>query len=153
MTPQEVKKTIEEILAHSPLHVESVESVIEDDGTVWYTIRSNDSHLFIGRNGENLEAWNHLIRKILDTKTKEAELTFPMIFDVNEYQRKKAENLKAVAHMMAERARFFKASVSIDPMSAFERKIVHTFLQNAKDLKTESEGMGKDRHIVIKYVG
>ncbi len=151
MTPQEIKKIIEEMLTLTPLHVEEVNYNVEDDGSVWYAVKSNDSHLFIGRNGETLDAWNHLLRKIIEIRNK--EVPFSVILDVNEYHKKKADNLKTIAHMMAERARFFKASVSIDPMTAFERKIVHTFLQSANDLKTESEGEGRDRHIVIKYIG
>ena len=55
--------------------------------------------------------------------------------------------------MMAERARYFKSSVEVDPMPAFERRIVHEFLSNATDLKTESTGFGHTRRVVIKYVG
>jgi spoIIIJ-associated protein len=55
--------------------------------------------------------------------------------------------------MMAERARYFKSSVAIDPMPAFERRIVHEFLSEASDLKTESEGVGPHRRVIIKYVG
>ena len=55
--------------------------------------------------------------------------------------------------MMAERARYFKSSVEVDPMPAFERRIVHEFLSDAIDLKTESTGFGAKRRVVIKYVG
>jgi len=54
---------------------------------------------------------------------------------------------------MAERARYFKSSVEVDPMPAFERRIVHEFLSDAIDLKTESTGFGAKRRVVIKYVG
>lgn len=55
--------------------------------------------------------------------------------------------------MMGERARYFKSSVEVDPMSAFERRVVHEFLSNASDLKTESMGFGPTRRVVIKYIG
>ena len=54
---------------------------------------------------------------------------------------------------MAERARYFKANVEIDPMSAFDRRIVHEFLSDATDIKTESDGTGLNRRIIIKYLG
>ncbi len=63
------------------------------------------------------------------------------------------ESIRAVAHMMSERARYFKSSVEIDPMPAFDRRVVHEFLAQAPDLKTESIGFGPTRRVVIKYVG
>jgi len=54
--------------------------------------------------------------------------------------------------MMAERARYFKSNIEIDPMPAFERRIIHMFLEGIKDIKTESEGYGPTRRVVIKYV-
>ena len=55
--------------------------------------------------------------------------------------------------MMSERARYFKSNMEVDPMSAFERRVVHEFLSESSDLKTESMGIGRDRRVVIKYVG
>ena len=76
-----------------------------------------------------------------------------LIVDINDFQKKHIENIRAVAHMMSERARYFKSNIEVDPMSAFERRIIHEFLSEANDLKTESMGAGRDRRVVIKYVG
>ena len=54
--------------------------------------------------------------------------------------------------MMAERARYFKSSIDVEPMPPHERRIVHEFLSTMPDMKTESVGEGSKRHIVIKYV-
>jgi spoIIIJ-associated protein len=54
---------------------------------------------------------------------------------------------------MSERARYFKSNIEVDPMSAFERRIVHEFLSEANDLKTESVGFGPSRRVIIKYIG
>jgi hypothetical protein len=62
------------------------------------------------------------------------------------------DSVKAVAHMMAERAKFFKTNIEMDPMSAYERRIIHSFLQNVPEVTTESKGEGADRRVVIKYV-
>jgi predicted RNA-binding protein Jag len=55
--------------------------------------------------------------------------------------------------MMSERARYFKSNIEVDPMSAFERRVIHEFLSEATDLKTESIGTGSSRRVVIKYTG
>jgi len=153
MQKDEIKKIIEDLISRSALSFDEVLVDVDDnDGSVWYLIKSGDSKLFIGKNGETLEAFNHIIRKMIDNKYKDTPLPFQIVIDVNEYQKKKSDNIKAIAHMMAERARFFKASVDVEPMNAFERKIMHTFLEKYKDIKTESTGMGPTRHVVIKYV-
>ncbi len=154
MSKEEIKKIIEDFLSKTTFHIDRIDTQInDDDGSLWFVVRSNDSNLFIGKNGETLEAFNHILRKIIENKIKDTPLPYSIILDVNEYQKKKTENIKQVAHMMAERARFYKASVAIDPMNAFERRIIHTFLEKHKDLKTESEGFGPTRHVVIKYIG
>ncbi len=154
MTKDEIKKIIEEFLEKTTFHIDRIDvETKEDDGSVWFVVRSNDSKLFIGKNGETLEAFNHIFRKLVESRATETPLPFSVLLDVNDYQKKKTENIKQIAHMMAERARFYKASVNIDPMNAFERRIIHTFLESYKDIKTESEGDGPTRHVVIKYLG
>ncbi|MBP7832034.1 MAG: hypothetical protein KA028_03410, partial [Candidatus Pacebacteria bacterium] len=78
-------------------------------------------------------------------------VSLDFFIDVNDFQKKKFDNIKTVAHMMVERARFFKSSVQVDPMSPFERKIMHAFLAKHPDIKTASEGVGPNRHIVISF--
>jgi len=157
MQNENFQKIVEELISSTGFHMGDVSSAWSDeDGAWWYAVRSDDSRYLIGRDGETLEALNHLVRKIIETSMKggetEGEIAVPMVtIDVNGFQRKKNENLKTIAHMMAERARFFKASVEVDPMSSYERKVIHTFLQNAKDIKTESTGVGRDRRVVISY--
>ena len=146
------QKIIEEILTIARFNVEGVKSFFnEEDGALWYTIESKDAHFLTGKDGEVLEALNHLIKKIIENKTRDTLPQQMVTIDINNFQKKKNENLKTVAHMMAERARFFKSSVEIDPMSAYERKVIHTFLSNIKDIKTESVGEGANRRVVISY--
>ena len=76
-----------------------------------------------------------------------------ILIDINGFQKKRIEDIHAIAHMMAERARYFKSNIEVDPMPAFERRIVHEFLSDATDLKTESQGEGFARRVVIKYTG
>jgi len=124
----------------------------EKNNTLWCSLMVSDSRLFTGKNGEVLSALNHLVRKIVESDNEENTTnSLQVIVDVNNFQKRKIENLHAVAHMMAERARFFKSSVEVDPMSAFERRVIHEYLANTKDIKTESTGEGPYRRVVIKY--
>lgn len=128
----------------------------EKNNTLWATLKTGDHKLFTGKNHDTLQAVSTLIKRLVE-KSFETEpgvaLPPSVIFDVNDIQKKRIEQLRTLAHMLAERARFFKSNVEVDPMSPFERRIVHEFLTEYNDLKTESEGEGPKRHIVIKYIG
>lgn len=151
MEKDTIKTIIEEVFNHTGCELSKCE-FLEEDGMMWCMIDTPDSRFMIGRDGETLRSLNHLIRKIIDKKLGEEALQ-KLFIDVNGYQKKRFESLKNIAHMMAERARYFKSNIEIDPMPAYERRIVHMFLEDAKDIKTESEGYGPLRRVVIKYVG
>lgn len=149
-----IKEIIEEIFKKASCTISKCE-FINDDGMFWCMIETPDSHFMIGKEGETLRSINHIVQRILEKDAiKEQDDNLPRIFiDINNYQKKHFDNLKTIAHMMAERARYFKSNIELDPMSAFERRVIHMFLENTKDLKTESEGFGPSRRVVIKYIG
>ncbi len=140
---------------------EETKEVLKKDGkakSAWFAVEVKTPELLLGRDGEALFALNHLVRKIVEAQhfragTDSASEEFEIIIDINGYQKKRIENIHALVHMMAERARYFKSSIEIDPMPAFERRVVHEFLADATDLKTESAGEGSNRRVVIKYIG
>ena len=134
------------------------EIVITEDGknSIWFSVEVSEPHFFIGRDGEALYALNHLVRRIIEVPAEagvENNSDNNILIDINGFQKNRVENIRAIAHMMGERARYFKSSIEVDPMSAFERRVVHEFLSNAIDLKTESIGFGPSRRVVIKYTG
>jgi len=150
MDQERIKAIVENIFTHTGCTISKCEFANEG-GMLWCLIDTPDSRFMIGREGETLRSLNHLIQKMVDKDSQEEKP--PSVFvDVNGYQKKRFDNLKNIAHMMAERARYFKSNIEIDPMSAYERRIIHMFLEGAKDIKTESEGYGPNRRVVIKYV-
>jgi predicted RNA-binding protein Jag len=152
MEKDEIKTIIEQIFNHTGCTFTKCE-FSDEDGMLWCMIETPDSRFMIGREGETLRSLNHLIRKMIEKNVGEEETTQKLFVDINGYQKKRFENLKNIAHMMAERARYFKSNIEIDPMPAYERRIIHMFLEDSKDIKTESEGYGPTRRVVIKYVG
>ena len=151
MDSNDIKKLIEELLKQMQIGFESV-AVSESDGRERFAIQTSDSHLLIGAKGAHLLAFNHLVKKIVAAKDGAQEREKAFFVDVNGYQEGQLETIKNVAKIMGERARSFKSSVELEPMSSYERMIVHSFFQEAKDLKTESVGEGEKRRVVIKYV-
>lgn len=72
--------------------------------------------------------------------------------DVNNYRKEREELIIKLAKAAARKALATKESIILPPMNAYERRIVHTELAMNPDLKTESEGIGKERKIVIKHI-
>lgn len=123
-------------------------------GQVVYSIEAGEAgRALIGQYGDTVHAIDLLVKKIVEKKTAAGEGAEEPLFlvDVNGYRTQKIKDLQAKALMMAERARSLQYDVELSPMSAYERLIVHTTLQDAPNVKTESAGEGRNRRVVIKY--
>lgn len=151
MEEETIKSIIENIFEHTACTISKLE-MSEESGMLWCMIDTPDSRFMIGRDGETLRSLNHLVRKMIEKKSGREEIS-NIFVDVNGYQKKRFDSLKNIAHMMAERAKYFKSNIEIDPMPANERRIIHMFLESVPDIKTESEGYGPNRRVIIKYVG
>lgn len=150
MKQDKIQKIIEDIFKHTNSTIDKCEFV-DEYGMLWCRIDTPDSHLFIGRDGETLKSLNHIVNRMLEKEYDSDREN--IIIDINNYQKKYFDNIKTLSMMMAERARFFKTDTHLEPQSPYDRRIVHMYLENSKDLKTESAGSGRDRHVVIKYIG
>lgn len=153
MTSDEIKKIIHEMLERLSIAVERLEVSVDADGRERFSIQTPDSHLLIGPKGAHLFALNHLVKKIVGKDSKDAAAERQFHIDVNDYQAAATANLKNLAAIMGGRARSFKTNMELPPMSSYERMVVHSFFQDAQDLKTESVGDGERRRVVIKYTG
>lgn len=72
--------------------------------------------------------------------------------DINNYRKEREDIIRKLAKAAAKKAVITKSMVPLPPMNAFERRIVHTELSMHPDIKTESQGDGKDRHICINPI-
>ena len=126
---------------------------LEVAGQIIYSIETNEAKKLIGAHGDTIHAIDLLLKKIVEKKhprgPEEEETHF--IVDVNDYRTRQIKDLQAKALMMAERARSFQYDVELNPMTAYERLIVHSTLQGAPHVKTESQGEGRNRRVVIRY--
>lgn len=146
---QDIKETTELIIKNLGVLEVSV-NVSQNNDTILINIESPEEHSLIGRDNDRFDALSHIVKRIVAKKHGEDT---KVVLDVNGVLRKRDEHLKHKASMMAERARAFKINVELDPMSSYERMIVHSHLEGAPNIKTESIGEGKDRRLVIKYIG
>lgn len=112
-------------------------------------VTTTDASLYIGEKGRNIEAFEQVLRTVLKKKFGE----FIVIhLDINNYRGLRAEGLKELARKAAHRARLYKKDVMLEPMTASDRRVVHSELSVHPDIKTESMGEEPGRRIVIKYI-
>ncbi len=145
-------ENITKLLEHTGFTPGEVEVTHDEQaGILWFSITSPNTRILLARDAEVLSALNHIATKVTEKHVHDLPNRLRVVIDVNGIEKKKIENLRTVAYMMAERARYFKSSIDLEPMTAYDRRIVHEFLAEMIDIQTESKGDGKDRHIVISY--
>lgn len=151
-----VTTTIKELLDAAGIeYTDLAESTLA--GQTIYSIQTTQLVHMSGGPHDLIHAIDMLVKKIVEKKYPDAgasddEPSTPMfLVDVNQYRTKQIKEIQAKALIMAERARSFQYDVELSPMSAYERLIVHTTLADAEHVKTESQGEGHNRRVVIKY--
>ncbi|QQG42698.1 MAG: hypothetical protein HYW15_00520 [Candidatus Giovannonibacteria bacterium] len=114
----------------------------------WFLIKAPEAPLLIGDGGKHLAAFSFLVKRIFEQKFPEGKPQF--LIDINDYNKKRIEEIKDAARLHAQRVRYFKKEVEMRPMNAYDRRIVHSVLQEYPDIATESTGQGPERRVVIK---
>lgn len=135
------------------LTVEGEINVIEDNECPQFIVKTREAGVLIGENGQHLVALNHILKKLSENEFKKNKLEIMRFFlDINDYQTKKNEELKNLAKMTAQRVRYFKKEIELEPMTSYERRIIHAALTEYPDIITESKGEGLERRVVIKIL-
>lgn len=145
---QEIKETIRQLIGKMGVDA-SVDDVVHPE-EVQFVVRVRDGGMLIGNKGAGLAALNHVVKKMVKSGSPTEGEDIQFFLDVNDYQRQKNESLKESAKMHAQRVRYFKKAIVMQPMSAYDRRIVHSALTEYPDIITESMGEGEDRRVVIK---
>lgn len=146
-----IKSTLENLIKKMGFEVE-IETFKESDSDGNENIICNitadeDSHLLIGQHGINLQAIQHIARLMVRNNIDE-KIHFSI--DINDYKKQKNESIIKQAILAAEEAIDNEKIVTMNPMSTYERRIVHMELSKNPNIATESIGNGEDRKIVIK---
>lgn len=117
------------------------------NGKVSILVNSKDSAHLIGYKGKTIDSIQSIINNIIQKEEKDTTKVF---IDVNGYKLKKEEILKNLAKKMAENVVKFNKTIKLEPMSAYERMIIHSELADRKDVETESIGEEPLRRVIIK---
>jgi len=143
----QIKQIMEKLL--SVMDFEAVVEIDDQQDFLRINIQSSQAAYLIGRSGETLKALQQVGRAAINKQLGE---TVKIVIDVNDYQQSRLEALKNAAFSAAKEVVQNKETKRLPPMDAYERRIIHLALANWPGVKTESEGDGEQRRIVIKSV-
>lgn len=119
---------------------------VEGDEFITLDLVGKDLGILIGRRGETLDALQYLTNL---TVSRHFEDRNKFILDVEGYRSKREETLERLAKKLAERVKESGKNMSLEPMSPYERRIIHTVLQSDDQVRTFSEGEEPYRKVVI----
>ena len=109
---------------------------------------AENNAVIIGKNGQTLRAISFVVKSAVMNAFKKK---INVVIDVNHYKETRYKKVRAMAKRIAKEVSASHVDVELDPMPSDERKIIHQFLQNFKNITTTSIGEGSKRHLVIKY--
>ena len=102
--------------------------------------------VIIGKRGQTLDSLQYLTNLVAN---RCGVPEFSVILDTENYRRRRRETLEGLAYSLAKKAKFTKKSVVLEPMSRYERHIIHTVLQSDPGVRTYSDGNEPYRNVVI----
>jgi len=146
----EVKEVIEDLLRKLNIFFEEIEVFkgLSENGPK-FIIKSEESGILIGYRGEHLKALSHIVRRIVVKKSGLAKFTI----DINNYQEENIKKIRNIALSLAQKVQETGESLEMEPMSSYERMIVHSLFTPDSQVATESTGEKNQRRVVIKPKG
>lgn len=141
----EAKTFIRDVLDHMGVRAEI--RVKEENNVVKVSLTGPDMGILIGYRGETLDSLQYLISLVVN---KGHEMEYKrVILDTENYRIKREETLKRLARRIAEKVRRTGRPVKLEPMNPYERRIIHSALQNDFYVNTYSEGEEPFRRVVV----
>jgi len=113
-------------------------------------LNAENNAILIGKGGQTLQAINTVVRGAVNSHFKRR---FHLLVDVNGYKDDRYAKVKSMAIRVAKTVQRTKVDALLDPMPNDERKVIHQTLSQMKNIRTESEGEGKNRRLRILYDG
>ena len=148
LTELEIAKNfVENILRNS--NIDSKISVTQDNNLIKVGIEGKDAASLIGRRGETLDSIQFLTGLALNKINKDSHMR--VLVDIENYRSKREESLIRYANKVAREVAKTRKTKRLDYMNPYERRIVHSALQNDKYVNTYSEGTDPYRRLVIEY--
>lgn len=137
---------LRDILGHFDAADAPIDEYDGDEGELILDVTASNLAVLIGRHGRTLESLQTIFALLVSRKLG---FRYPVVVDVEGYKNRRRDKVVGMAHSAASRAVRQQHEVSLAPMSAYERRLVHIALRDNDAVETHSEGSDLDRHVVI----
>jgi len=128
------------------VHGAMVESEVEEPSAITLNVEGDDLGILIGRRGQTLSCLQYLVRIIIGHQEK---VWVPIVIDVEGYKQRRCNALQSLAWRIAEQVTQKREPFALEPMPAFDRRIIHLTLVDHPEVTTESNGEGEARRVVV----
>lgn len=129
--------------------------IVHDDGEgeALMTISGDDASKLIGHHGDTLNAFQYLVNLAANKKEDDARKYTHVSVDIENYREKRESTLKDLAEKMAEKVKKTGRNVTLEPMDAYSRRVIHATIQSIEGVSTNSVGSEGNRRVVIYLEG
>ena len=128
------------------MEVEILVAVNEEEHIIEVELKGDDMGILIGKRGQTLDSLQYLTNLAIN---KHSDEYYKFKIDTEDYRKRRKETLENLAKNIAYKVKRTKRPVSLEPMNPFERRIIHSALQNDRYVTTHSEGDEPYRHVVV----
>ena len=128
------------------MEVEILVAVNEEEHIIEVELKGDDMGILIGKRGQTLDSLQYLTNLAIN---KHSDEYYKVKIDTEDYRKRRKETLENLAKNIAYKVKRTKRPVSLEPMNRFERRIIHSALQNDRYVTTHSEGDEPYRHVVV----
>ena len=128
------------------MEVEILVAVNEEEHIIEVELKGDDMGILIGKRGQTLDSLQYLTNLAIN---KHSDEYYKVKIDTEDYRKRRKETLENLAKNNAYKVKRTKRPVSLEPMNPFERRIIHSALQNDRYVTTHSEGDEPYRHVVV----
>ena len=144
----EAKSFLEPIFNEFNTKINLEYKAMVDTNTLVINISGDRIGVIIGKHGATLDALQHLVNIVVNNgKSNRVKIRI----DSENYREKRNKTLETLAKSVANNVRKTHKDYELEPMSSYERRIIHSVLQKEKNIETVSKGMDKERHVIVKY--
>ena len=141
-----VREFLNSVFAAMQMEVELIVQVNEEEKTIDIELKGDDMGILIGKRGQTLDSLQYLTNLAVN---KKSENYYKVKIDTEDYRKRRKETLENLAKNISYKVKRTRRPVSLEPMNPFERRIIHSALQNDKYVTTHSEGEEPYRHVVV----
>lgn len=142
----EVLEFLNNVFRAMDMEVEVLINVNETNRQIDVELKGDDMGVLIGKRGQTLDSLQYLTSLAIN---KSSENYYKVKVDTEDYRKRRKETLENLARNIAYKVKKTRRSVALEPMNPFERRIIHSALQNDKYVTTHSEGDEPYRHVVV----